>query len=234
MSAVIHSKRYINVLWACLLMVAVLNFGVITLYHNGLLGTGIGRKLYNLLYVDRESNLPSFFNTVLLLIAAALLFITFLLHKQRGNVKIKNYWLLLSLIFLFLSADESISIHEYLTVILPQLGIGGSGFLTFAWILPYALVTLLVGLYFMRFLLSLQKPVRTGFILSGIVYLCGVIGFEMIGGSIAEKQGLNNITFALVASCEEIFEMAGIILFIHYIMKYIRLEFEQASITIAP
>ncbi|HRN56371.1 MAG TPA: hypothetical protein PLS00_01935 [Niabella sp.] len=232
MSAVIHAKRYINFLWVCLLIVAVLNVSAIALHHSGALGVGIGRKFYNLLYVDRESNLPSFFNTVLLLIAAALLFITYLMHKQRGNAAIKNYWLLLSLIFLFLSADESISLHEYLTLLLPALGIGGSGYFTFAWIIPYAIVALLLGLYFIRFLRSLQKPVSAGFILSGIVYISGAIGFEMIGGSISEKQGVTNITYQLVSSCEEMFEMAGVILFIHYIVKHIRLEFEAASLTI--
>ena len=232
MPVVFNSKRFINFLSVCLLMVAALNLGVITLYYNGFLQHGNGLSLYNLFYVDRESNFPSFFNAVLLLMAAALLFITFLLNKHNRNSSIKYHWLLLSLIFLFLSVDESISIHEHLTRILPEFGIGGNGYFKFAWVIPYAIVTLFICLYFIRFLLSLQKTIRLGFILSGIIYFAGAIVFEMIGAEIAENKGVINIGYAFASSCEEIFEMAGLIIFIYFILKYLRSEFKLVSITI--
>ena len=171
MPIVFNSNRFIKFLSACLLMIAALNLTVITLYLNGFLQHGIGLSLYNLFYVDRESNLPSFFNTVLLLMVAALLLITFLLNRHHRNSGIKYHWLLLSFIFLFLSVDESISIHESLTQILPQFGIGGNGYLKFAWVIPYSVAALLICLFFIRLLRSLQKPVRLGFVLSGIIYI---------------------------------------------------------------
>jgi hypothetical protein len=232
MPVVFDSKRCISFLSLSLIIIAALNLSVIVLHYNGFLQDGIGLSLHNLFYVDRESNLPSFFNTVLLLIAAALLFVTFLLHKHCRNSVIKYHWLLLSLIFLFLSVDESISIHESLTQILPHFGIGGNGYLKFAWVIPYSAATLLICLFFIRLLKSLQKPVRLGFILSGIVYITGAVVFEMIGAGIAENKGLKNISYALATSCEEILEMAGLITFLYFILKHIRSEFKDASFTI--
>lgn len=230
MPVVFNSNRFIKFLSACLLMIAALNLTVITLYLNGFLQHGIGLSLYNLFYVDRESNLPSFFNTILLLMVAALLLITFLLNRHHRNSGIKYHWLLLSFIFLFLSVDESISIHEHFTNILPDFGIGGNGYFKFAWVIPYALVALLICMYFIRFLLSLQKTIRLGFILSGIIYITGAIVFEMIGGEIADTKGFVNISYAFATSCEEIFEMAGLIIFLHFILKHIRSEFKLVSI----
>lgn len=232
MSIVFNSKRCINFLSLSLVIIAALNLSVIILYYNGVLQNGIGRSLHNLFYVDRESNLPSFFNTVLLLMAAALLFIIFLLYKHYRNSVIKYHWLLLSLIFLFLSVDESISIHESLTQILPQFGIGGNGYLKFAWVIPYSVAVLLICLFFIRLLKSLQKPVRLGFVLSGIIYITGAIAFEMIGAGIAENKGVKNISYALATSCEEILEMVGLIIFLYSILKHIRSEFKVVSIAI--
>ncbi|HRP54539.1 hypothetical protein [Agriterribacter sp.] len=232
MSVVFNSKLCINFLSLSLVMIAALNLSAITLHYNGFLQESVGLSLYNLFYVDRESNLPNFFNAVLLLLVAALLFITFLLYKHYRDSAIKYHWLLLSLIFFFLSVDESVSIHESLTNILPRFGIGGNGYLKFAWVIPYSIATLLICLFFIRLLKSLQKPVQLGFILSGIVYVTGAIGFEMVGAEIAESKGVTNISYALAASCEELLEMTGLIIFLHFILKHIRSEFEMVSITI--
>ena len=232
MPVIFNSKRCILFLSLHLVIIVALNLSVIALHYNGFLQEGIGHSLYSLFYVDRESNVPSFFNTVLLLLAATLLFITFLLYKHSGNSDTKYHWLLLSLIFLFLSVDESISIHEFFTHMLPQFGIGGNGYFKFAWVIPYSVAVLLVCLFFIRFLRSLEKKVRLGFILSGIVYITGAIIFEMISAGIAENKGVKNISYALATSCEETLEMVGLITFLYFILKNIRSEFKLVSITI--
>lgn len=193
----------------------------VVLYHNGVLNGQLGTGLYKLFYVDRERNIPSFFNMVLLLICAVLNVYTFLLHKH-GHFSGRHYWLLLALAFFFLSFDESVSIHESLTLILPAYGIGGSGAFTFAWIIPYGIAAIALFVAFFRFLLALPLQTRRGFMIAGGVFVMGAIGIEMVAASLYEMNGgkTENLNFALLSTIEETLEMAGLILFIHYILQY--------------
>ena len=59
----------------------------------------------------REQSIPTYISLLNLLLSSILLFIIFKYEKANSH-KGFNYWLFLSILFLFLSADESASIHE--------------------------------------------------------------------------------------------------------------------------
>jgi hypothetical protein len=165
-------------------------------------------------FLDSEWNIPTYFSGLLLFFSAFLLFIK-AKDEQAKKGKFTFQWYLLSLIFVYLSADEVLVIHEQLTEPVRNL-LHPSGAFYFAWYIPVIPVLVLVGFYYLRFVLALPVRYKTGYIVSGTLYLLGVIGIEMIGSMFAQGSGLGNYSYTLVAALEELVEMTGIILFIYF------------------
>lgn len=67
------------------------------------------------------------------------------------------------------------------------------------------------------------------FVLSGITFVAGAIGFELIGGREAELFGSNNLTYSLYYTCEE---MLGVVIFIYTLLTYIVDHFDSPSIVL--
>ena len=70
------------------------------------------------------------------------------------------------------------------------------------------------------------------FLISGITFVSGTLGFEMLGGRQAELYGRNNILYALFYTCEESLEMIGIAIFIYTLLTYIINQSKVIVITI--
>src|SRR5690349_10987853 len=87
-----------------------------------------------------EANIPTFFSSLLLFIAAAILYLIYK-NAPRAEGK-KNYWLALSIIFAWLSVDETASIHEQFGKIGKTLHLK-SGYLYYSWIIPYILFAII-------------------------------------------------------------------------------------------
>lgn len=184
--------------------------------------------------IEREGNIPTFFSTSLLLFAASLLFAIAFFEKNRSSFQ-SSYWAILAFVFLYMAVDEASAMHELL--IMPVrilLGNANLGiFLSVAWVVPGIAITLLVALFFLRFFLRLPAKTRFVFGMAASLYIGGCIGFEIIGGRYAELHGSHNWTHIMIVTIEESLEMAGAILFIHGLLKYIsdnytevRLRFE--------
>ena len=164
---------------------------------------------------DTEKNIPTFYSSLALMLCSVLLLIIFIKQRKPGYPHL--HWLGLAVIFLFLSIDEAISIHERSIEPLREI-LGTSGLLYYAWVIPYSLgLIVLLALYF-GFLLNLPKKIRDLFILSGVVFVSGALGIEMIGGLYTELHGTNNLTYSLITTCEEFLEMLGIVIFIYALL----------------
>ena len=178
----------------------------------------IAKALFNFFNFDREQNIPAYFSTVLLLFISALLFLTYLLKKSEARNKGSRHWLFLSLVFLFLSVDENIQIHEPLgRAVKGVFPTGVSDYILWAWVLPYALLFLGVAAYLSKFVLSLPKRTRNLFILSGLLYVAGAIGLDVLQGQFHSSMTYNRIFYTI----EELMEMMGAILFIHALLQYL-------------
>lgn len=186
-------------------------------------------KLFIRLFdLNTENNVPSLFSVGLLFVCCILLGIIAMLKYQQRE-RFRGHWKWLSLIFLGLSIDEGASIHEELIIPL-RSGLGVSGFLYFAWVIPAFLFVLFLGITYLKFILALPKQIRTLFILSGGIYLSGTIGLELIGGVIASTTGSNNLLFTLISSCEEVTELTGILLFVYTLLKYLQLNINSIQL----
>jgi hypothetical protein len=215
-----------------LLIVIILNIIVVQARFGLGYESHLFDKVFKKLYVDNEQNLPTFYNTFLLLVATGLLYLIFLINVK--NIMRDSRWFVLACIFTFLSVDENASIHEFFDTFMPEyVGVGGNGAFTFAWVIPYGAVLILLVIYLLSFLRDLPRKIAIGFAASGLIYVTGAIGFEMIGAEIVSTVGSQNLTYAWMATVEETFEMTGIILFIYYLLAYIKLEFGSFTIHVS-
>lgn len=186
------------------------------------------KTLINLFDVDMEQNIPTFYSSFQLVLASGLL----LVIAKTSRLLDKSFWPWygLSAIFLFLSIDEFVSLHEHLTNITRNL-LHTSGYFYYAWVIPYtvALFTLL-AVYF-RFLLKLPKRSLILFVASGILFVTGAIGFELLGGHEDQINGDGTFIYVFDALFEEGLEMIGIALFIYALLDYIENTYEKLSIS---
>lgn len=188
------------------------------------------------LSLDAEQNLPTFFSVLLILLAALLLTLVAVFKRTQG-ASYAFHWAVLALGFLMMALDEATSVHEKLYGPMSQwLGADRPAVFNFAWVVPCIVLVLVIGLYFLRFLLHLPAKTRLLFCTAGVVYLGGAIGFEMIGGYYyAMTHEMGNWVFITISTTEESLEMVGMIIFIFALLGYmaetlgeVRFRFEAA------
>lgn len=173
------------------------------------------------LSVDAEQNLPTFFSILLLLIATALLAIIALFKKVQG-ASYAVYWAILSVGFLLMAVDEATSIHEKLHEPMSRLlGDDRPAVFYFAWVVPAIVFVFVAGLFFLKFLLRLPAKTRFLFFLAGFLYVGGAIVLELIGSLFAFTYGLRSWTLIVSYHVEECLEMAGVIIFIFALLRYL-------------
>ena len=186
--------------------------------------------LVRLFDLDYENNVPTWYQSL------TLLFCSILLAAIAFEKKIKSsswfyQWRNLSIIFLFLSLDEMVSIHEMLVQPLKQ-GLHTSGLLTYAWVIPGAIFVLIVFLKYLKFLLFLPVKTRNLFLLAGTLYVGGAIGLEMVGGYINNLYGSENLMYLAEVIGEEFLEMSGVLVFIYALLSYISLHVKYVQVHI--
>ena len=161
--------------------------------------------------LDGEHNLPAIFS-VALLWCSALLAGCIAWAGGQGRLN-RIYWLGLALAFLVAGMDEAIMFHERLTEMVRQ-HMDATGVFHFAWVVPYAVLLLLLVVIYSRFFFALPADTRKHIALAAILYVGGAIGFEMLGGAWVESHGKDAIYY-LLATIEELLEMSGAIAFIY-------------------
>lgn len=172
--------------------------------------TFLSKVFFKLFDVDTEVNFPSLYSTVTLLTCALLLF---LIHFIENGKWIRSgYWSLLGLVFLFLAVDENISLHEKITGLLRNQ-FNFPGIFYYAWIVPYFLAVLLLGFYYLPFLLKLPRSIMYHFITAFLLFMGGAVGMEMIGGRHFSLHG-HDVLLVVYYSIEEFLEMLGVAVFI--------------------
>lgn len=171
-------------------------------------------------FMDAEGNIPTFTNALLLFIPALILMLI-TAWKNSVKDKFRFHWLGLSLVFLFLSIDESTVLHEQL--IKPMRAIAGAeGFFYFAWVIPGVIAVGIFALVYLLFFLHLDKKFKLLFFISLGVYIGGVIGGEMLSGYYASLLGQKNMMYSIVASVEESIELIGCSFVIYSLLEYIK------------
>lgn len=194
--------------------------------------------LVPMLDLGRERNLPAFYSSIAILVCSV--FLTIIgAAKRKQKEPYALHWLALAAIFLFLSADEALGLHElWYEAVKSHFKL--SGFLYAGWVIPYGLAVLLLGVTFWRFLMKLPARTRRLFIVAGAIYVVGALCMEMVGGKYLEMVGgvdtpddQRGVAWVIYATIEETLEMAGIVVFIYALTSYIDEELRALRIRIA-
>lgn len=190
--------------------------------------------LIRLFDLDNENNIPSYFSASLLLVAALLL--SFISALKKSTHAVYGFqWALLSLGFLYLSIDEAASLHELLNRPMKSLlGRYAGGLFFFAWVIPAAIAVMAIGISYLKFFLHLPVTTRWGFGIAAGLFLGGAIGMELVGGHYIELYGRRDPAYIISVIVEESLEMAGVIVFIHALLKYLAREHTETRIRIEP
>jgi hypothetical protein len=178
------------------------------------------RDIVSFFNMDRERNLPTTFQ-MLLFFSCAVSLAGITVVKRLTHDRWTRHWGLLSLVFLLLAWDEIAEIHERLIEPIRR-AFDLQGLLFFGWIVPAGIAVLLFGLYYVRFVSSLEAGTRNLVILSGAVFLSGALVLEAIGGWYYERIDQNaDMIYVSMATIEESLEMAGLILFLYALLRYL-------------
>ena len=172
--------------------------------------------------LDQENNLPTYFSSINLLLAAVLLSIVALVNADSGSPDTR-YWWGLAVGFLLMSVDEAASLHEMLGRMgSAVIGTHQHGLLSIAWIVPGAAVVLTIAAVYFGFLCRLPARLRWRFILAGIMFVGGAVGVEAIQGRIEELHGTSHRDYVLSVAVEETLEMWSIIFFNSTLLTYLQ------------
>jgi hypothetical protein len=183
------------------------------------------RRFGRLMNVDEEKNIPTAFSVFLLQFAATLLATISLLKWEKSPFN-AFYWIILSAGFFFMAIDEGWGIHEWFGhLVKPH-----HGFLLFTWILVFIPVVAVLFLFFLKFLYHLPRRTSRLFLLSGILYIGGAIGFESISAWFFENKGVQSVYYILTVTIEEGLEMSGMVLFIYSLLDYINYRYRQVRV----
>ena len=165
--------------------------------------------------LNREQNLGSWFSATMLA-SCALLLLTAGRRAHANKQRHASFWFVLCIAFVALSIDEASSIHESLMVPI-QNALHSDGLLRYAWVVPAFVMVPLFALASLPFLFSLPKRTALWFLGSGVIYVSGALGFEMLEG-LTDGSGIVFVLFYLV---EETLEIVGILSFFFSLMEHL-------------
>lgn len=170
--------------------------------------------------LDSEANLPTWYSSATLLLSSFLLAIIAWAKKWEGD-RYALHWSIMAFLFLGLSLDEASGIHE-MPIEQLRAALHAEGIFYFTWVIPGAGFVGLFLVAYLRFLAHLPALTRWLFLLSGMIFVGGAIGVEMISGYYSYYYGQATWGNALITTVEEVLEMLGIVLFIYALLHYMR------------
>ena len=184
--------------------------------------------------LDGEKNsLSLWFQSSMMLFSAFLLLVIALIRRSFED-KDYRFWGFLSLVFFYLSLDETISIHEQLTNPLRH-GFDLGGIFFMSWVVPVGIIVILFFLFMLKFLKRMPAKTRWLMITAGAIYVGGAMGMEMIDGAYYEKAiepfgGVIDWNYVLMTTAEESLESIGLAVFVFTLLTHLGLkETERAE-----
>ncbi len=228
MNLSISPKKVLRYLLLVILFLVICN--ILVIYLKLSKADGIFKNVIYFFDVDHERNLPTFYSALALLVASFLLLIISIFQKNKRRERFQ--WMGLSLVFAFLSLDEMTVIHEQLFTPMQSL-FNTSGLLYYAWYIPYGAILLVLVIIYAKWLFKLPKRVMILFIISGIIFVSGAVGFEAVSGYYDELYGQDNVAYCVSYTLEETFEMCGVAIFIYALLIYMSGTIERFNIKIA-
>lgn len=180
------------------------------------LAPSVRTSLLPFLSLSIEGNLPTWYSSGLLACCGLLLLALATGVRQRGGPYVQR-WLLLGGVFLWMSLDEAVELHENLGQLVELHGV-----LYFSWVVPAGVIVLLLGLAYLPFLRHLPQKTRRRFVVAGLLYVGGALVMELPLGLWVERVGRDHLGYALIDWVEETLEIFGATLFLLSLLSHLR------------
>ncbi len=169
--------------------------------------------------LGNDTAVPTWFAAAFLALAAVGL--VWIAALSRSSDRVNTYhWSALAAIFFGLSIDEVAAFHEAFGRL--DMVSGHSGVLSYGWVIGGIAFVVVVGVAYLPFLARIDARTRTLFVLSGVIYVSGVLGMEMLNASLASAEGEQTWRYALQTAVEETAEFAGVSVFLYSIADHLR------------
>lgn len=167
--------------------------------------------------LDAERTIPAYVSSLLLLGPAALLGSIASDQERRRD---RWYWGILAMLFLLLSVEEAVDFHNAFSGSVESRVGETESWLRSAWVIPAVAFVLVFALSYLAFFLRLPRHSQVLFALSGVIYVGGAIGGEIVGGWYITEHGAEDYTYVLISTAEEAAEMAGMVLFLYALLLH--------------
>lgn len=196
----IPSKKYTTTLFCITICLVVIHLSLAS-YHK--LVDDLPWLLRQLFDLDDENNIPTWFSSFLLLNSAVVMYLFFSSRQQGQHIQ----WAVLSWGFLLLSLDEVAGLHETFNTAVE-----------FSWTIPGGILVIIVGLYFVPFLIRIDRRLAILYVVSGLMYVSGAIIIELL----SEDMDEDHISYSFATALEEGLEMLGAWLFLSVNLSVLR------------
>lgn len=182
--------------------------GLLALAHFGAAVYGLGRPGFQIpapIRLGNELNVSAWFSSALHLVNAGLLALIAANSVRRERWK----WVLLSACCAVVAMDETAANHEQVGWII-HTTFGTTGFLTYAWIIPAAVLVAVVAALCAPTVL--RRPGGLVVVAGAALFLLGSVGLESVGGAVFAQTGdVQAFGYNLLAGTEETLEMSGLV-----------------------
>lgn len=170
------------------------------------------RQIFWMTWVDAEQNIPTMLSFALLCSATALLIVRArLAWVARDDWRL--HWTALFVLFSWIAFDEAAQMHERLVEPLRER-FDPSGPFLLAWVMVALPAVVAIAVAFVPFLLALPRLAAFGIIASGLLYVGGALGMEMVAGAIIDAGSRAAASYHYATMTEETLEMLGVALFV--------------------
>ena len=199
----------------------------------------LDRSVIQLFDVMAERNIPTWYATMLLMGSAlASWLVARLIHGADGRVDRRVWsWRALSLLFLAMSVDELVGVHERAgrwlrPIIAPRVrsaaGDSLDWLLATAWILPGLVAVVLVLLGVALWYRYAPPPIRRLTVAGLLVLLAGALGMELVGSLVYHQP----IPLLIAGHVEELLELVGTSVIALAITSLFRVRTVGGSLTV--
>lgn len=211
-AAVSQMHRRIITVAGCISATFVLATALAHLLYRDGTNTLPGFGLYD---VDSEANMPTWYASTLLQICAVLAFIISY-HDAPAQ---KTGWRGIALILLLMGMDEVAGLHNAPSRRVSEITGVGNGYLMNAWVIPAAMVLVILGMVYLPFIWRLPSWLKRSLIGAATAYLIGAVAFEVLGSRFEyDAGGMDydaarhySFRFEMTAVAEEAYEHIGVL-----------------------
>lgn len=179
-------------------------------------------EIQQLFDLDEEQSAPNWYASAALGFAALLAALVAARARRERELD-AGRWRAMAAILLYLSFDEVAGVHE--TV---------NSLSLVSWTIPFGLLALVVGAWMLPWVLRLPASTRFGIIASGVVYVAGAVGIELVASQFFDESNKRQFRYAFYTVAEEGMEMLGVVLLVRTLLRHMERSAASVAVGVAP